>query len=71
VWHRISNWKNKFFYQASKEILLKAVIQAIPSYNMSVFQLLVILCKELNGMMQKFWWRHQDPLVELGEDGFS
>jgi len=25
---------------------------------MSVFQLLLSLCKEINGMMQKFWWGH-------------
>jgi hypothetical protein len=51
----LQNWKNKFLSQAGKEILLKAVIQAFPTYSMSVFQLPITLCKEINKMMQKFW----------------
>lgn len=55
VWQRLNNWKVKFLSQASKEILLKAVVQAIPTYSMSVFLLPDTLCNELNSMMQKFW----------------
>jgi hypothetical protein len=50
----------KFLSQAGKEILLKAVIQAIPTYSMSVFMLLQSLCLEINSLMEKFWWGHQD-----------
>ncbi|XP_059436088.1 uncharacterized protein LOC132169016 [Corylus avellana] len=32
VWKRLQDWKLKFLSQAGKEILLKAVIQAIPTY---------------------------------------
>jgi hypothetical protein len=55
---RLSNWKVKFLSQAGKEVLLKAVVQAIPTYSMRVFQLPISLCKELNKMMQNFWWTH-------------
>lgn len=48
----------KFLSQARKEIFLKAVIQAIPTYGMSIFQLPIGLCKEINGMKQKFWWEN-------------
>jgi hypothetical protein len=58
VWKRLQNWKVKFLSQVGKEILLKAVIQAIPTYSMSVFQLPVGFCRELNSMMTRFWWGH-------------
>jgi hypothetical protein len=37
VGKKLANWKCKFLTQAGKEILLKAVIQAIPTYCMSIF----------------------------------
>jgi hypothetical protein len=33
VQKRLNNWKIKFISQAGKEILLKAVVQAIPTYS--------------------------------------
>jgi hypothetical protein len=42
------------------EILLKAVIQAIRTYSMSVFHLPTTLCKEINKLMQRFWWGHKE-----------
>jgi ribonuclease HI len=56
---RVLDWKVKFLSQAGKEILLKAVVQAIPTYSMSIFLLPTTLCKELNSIMQKFWWGHK------------
>jgi len=58
VQQRLNNWKVKFLSQAGKEILLKAVVQAIPTYSMSVFLLPATLCREPQGMMQHFWWGH-------------
>jgi ribonuclease HI len=60
VWKKLQDWKIKFLSQAGKEILLKAVVQAIPTYCMSVFRLPKALCLEINSQMQKFWWGHQD-----------
>ena len=59
VWKRIQDWKLKFLSQAGKEIFLKAVIQAIPTYSMGVFLLPKALCFEINSLMQRFWWGHQ------------
>jgi hypothetical protein len=55
VWKQLSDWKLNFLSQAGKEILLKALIQAIPTYNMSMFMLPKGLCADINSMMQKFW----------------
>ncbi|XP_062162097.1 uncharacterized protein LOC133869155 [Alnus glutinosa] len=58
VGQKLTNWKVKFLSQAGKEVLLKAVVQAVPTYSMSVFLLPTTLCKDLNRLMQQFWWNH-------------
>ncbi|XP_027062988.1 uncharacterized protein LOC113771708 [Coffea eugenioides] len=52
----ISNWCNKKLSQAGKEVLLKAIIMAMPTYAMSCFKLLVKLCKDIHALMARFWW---------------
>ena len=56
VWRKLNDWKLNFLSQAGREILIKAVIQAIPTYSMSVFMLPKGLCAEINNLMQRFWW---------------
>jgi hypothetical protein len=51
VTKRLNNWKIKFISQAAKDVLLKVVVQAIPTYSMWVFQLPISLCKEINKLM--------------------
>jgi hypothetical protein len=58
VIRKLNNWKSKLLTLAGKEVLLKAMVQAIPSYAMSVFLFPASLCKELNQLMQSFWWGH-------------
>ncbi|XP_027174276.1 uncharacterized protein LOC113773872 [Coffea eugenioides] len=52
---RIQNWKGKLLSNAGKDVLLKSVALAVPSYAMSVFKLSKSLCKELSGIMARFW----------------
>ena len=42
--------------QAGREILIKAVVQAIPTYTMHCFKLPIGLCNELEGLIRRFWW---------------
>ncbi|KAF5441904.1 hypothetical protein F2P56_037144 [Juglans regia] len=59
IWQKMSSWENKFISQAGKEILIKAVLQAIPTYTMCIFKLPKKLCQEINGLFAKFWWGRQ------------
>jgi hypothetical protein len=44
----------------AKEVLMKSVCQAIPTYVMGVFKLPGNLCEELNQMIRYFWWGEED-----------
>nr|XP_048334847.1 uncharacterized protein LOC125423747 [Ziziphus jujuba var. spinosa] len=56
VWHKLEGWNGKLLSRGGKEILLKAVIQSIPTYTMSCFKLPKKLIKDLSGLMTRFWW---------------
>ena len=56
IWGRMQGWKEKLLSQADKEIMTKAVVQSIPTYSMSVFRLPIGLLKDIEAMIQKFWW---------------
>lgn len=50
------SWNNIFLSQASKKVLLKAIIQSIPTYTISVFKLPKKLCCKITQIMSTFWW---------------
>ena len=54
VWSKIRGWKEKLLSQVGREIILKAVVQAIPAYSMSCFKLPNTLCNEIKIMIRKF-----------------
>jgi hypothetical protein len=56
VWKRLQGWKEKFLSQIGKEVLIKAVVQAIPVYAMSCFRISDGICDSLNSLMSNFWW---------------
>ena len=58
--NKLSGWKEKLLSQAGKEVLIKAVAQAIPTYTMSVFKLPDSLYDELAGLIQIFWWGQKE-----------
>ena len=37
-------------------MLIKAVLQAIPTFTMSCFKLPMGLCDEIEKLIQRFWW---------------
>ena len=53
---KLAGWKEKLLSNVGKEVLIKAVAQAIPSYTMSCFKLPNGLCDEMTRMVRQFWW---------------
>ena len=51
VWKRLQGWEGKLLSQAGREVLIKSVIQAIPTYTMSCFKLPVTLCHEIETLV--------------------
>ncbi|KAM6593350.1 hypothetical protein CsatA_001053 [Cannabis sativa] len=68
---RIFSWETKFLSKDGKEVLLKSVAQALPSYAMSVFLLTKKICASLEGMLTKFWWKAQSKSTSKGVSWFS
>ena len=56
VGRKLAGWKGKLLSIGGKEIHIKAVAQAIPTYTMSCFQLPQNLYEDLENMMRNFWW---------------
>ncbi|KAK3198085.1 hypothetical protein Dsin_021500 [Dipteronia sinensis] len=56
VWAKIKGWGEKLLSVGGKEVLLKAVIQDIPTYAMSIFRLPKGLISELQRLCARFWW---------------
>ncbi|XP_060959373.1 uncharacterized protein LOC133030597 [Cannabis sativa] len=68
---KIFSWESRFLSKAGKEVLLKSVAQALPSYAMSVFLLTKEICSNLEGLMSKFWWKSQASSTSKGVSWMS
>ena len=53
---KLAGWKEKLLSKVGKEILIKVVAQAIPTYSMSCFKIPDSLCDKMTSLMRNFWW---------------
>jgi hypothetical protein len=56
VWQKVQGWMEQCLSAGGKEVLIKAIAQAIPTYSMSCFKLPRGLCNHIDGLLQDFWW---------------
>ena len=65
VWNKLQGWKEKLLSQAGREVLLKAVVQAIPTFAMGCFKLPSRLLHDIEMMIRKFWWAQRDDQCKI------
>lgn len=53
---KLQGWKERLFSQGGKEVLIKYVIQSIPTYAMSCFIILDSIIKDIEAVCARFWW---------------
>ena len=61
----MKGWNEKLLSQAGKEIMIKAVIQSIPAYSMSVFRLPTSLCKDIEAILVGTRREEENSLGEM------
>ncbi|XP_075649758.1 uncharacterized protein LOC142620243 [Castanea sativa] len=59
VWKKLQGWEGNLLSQAGREILIKAVAQALPIYTMSCFKLPIRLCHDIEALIRRFFWRQR------------
>lgn len=56
IWDIIKKWNERDFFMAGWEVLIKAVLQAIPNFVMSYFLLPVTLLQDIEKIVRQYWW---------------
>ena len=55
VWKKLQGWEGKLLSQVGREILIKAIAQALPTYTMSCFKLPIGLCHDIEALIHRFF----------------
>ena len=53
---RLVQWGDGYLAQPGREMLIKSVAQALPTYIMGVFKLPFSVCDDLTRMVRNFYW---------------
>lgn len=57
---KIQGWSSKLFSMSGRAVLIKSVIQAIPSYAMSCYRIPASICRRVEQICANFWWKGRD-----------
>ncbi|CAN6543407.1 unnamed protein product [Malus baccata var. baccata] len=56
---KVQGWKHKLLSTAGREVLVKAVVQAIPAYPMYIFKFPATVCHDFDTIVADFLWESQ------------
>lgn len=62
---KIQGWKQSALSLARNEVLMKSVVQAIPTYLMNLFKFPIAVCKDLDSLAAGFWWGDSGGLDKI------
>jgi hypothetical protein len=65
IWKHLNGAVDRPISRAGKETFLKAVIQAIPTYIMSCFQIPITNCDKMRSTIANQWWGMEDGKRKL------
>ena len=56
--NKVNTFKNlqERIAKRGREVLIKTIAQAIPTYSMNLFKLPKGLCNDINSILAKYWW---------------
>ncbi|CAJ2665968.1 unnamed protein product [Trifolium pratense] len=56
MWRKINSWRGRALCKAGKDVMIKSVLQAIPSYIMSIYLIPDSIINDIERMLNSFWW---------------
>ncbi|XP_055960697.1 uncharacterized protein LOC126668753 [Mercurialis annua] len=65
IQHKLNGWTENYLSMGGKEVLIKAIISAIPIYTMMCFRLPVSLCNKINQMVATYWWGQNGDIRKM------
>jgi hypothetical protein len=60
IWKYIQGWMEQLLSSGGKEVLIKLVAHAIPTFSMSCFKLTRGLCQYIDSVIRSFWLGSKD-----------
>ena len=65
IWKRINAWRGRALSKAGKEVMIKSVLQSIPSYIMSIYLLSNSVIDDIEKMIMRFGGEEGVTIVGL------
>jgi hypothetical protein len=68
---KVKGWKGQGLPMKGNEILIKYVLQSVPTYTTGCFKLTNGMCSKLTSIASSFWWGLEDAKKENSLGGLG
>ncbi|MCI18524.1 putative ribonuclease H protein, partial [Trifolium medium] len=65
IWGKVKGWKENKLSFAGRGVLIRSVIQAIPTYIMSCFSIPQGICEQIESAICRYWWGGTDTSKKI------